>query len=112
MKISVNDEQLFTLSELQKKVIGHYYKDQDSLEKDLKGRLQWIIMHKYEHCIKELRKEWLPKLAQAGVVSIPVDDESFAHFLFEHPCYKKDLQIKIDVIDQFDLEKQKAQKVI
>jgi hypothetical protein len=68
------------------------------------------LIHKYEHCIKELRKEWTPKLEEAGVTFVPLDDESFARFLFEHPCYKKGEHVKSVTTDQFDLNMQKKKE--
>ena len=86
MKISVNDVELFSLSDVQKQVIG----DQISSEKfdeDVKRRLQWAVLHKHEQCMARLRKEWMPKL-KGRVESVPVDDEAFAKLIFSQSDYK------------------------
>ena len=87
MKISVNDNELFTLSEIQKKVICNDI-PADILESDLKRRLQWVLMHKYERCFERLKQEWLPKLEQAGVKQIPLDRDEFARLVFSQQAYK------------------------
>lgn len=87
MKISVNDQHLFTLSETQKKVIAHEIPSH-ILEDDLKRRLNYILMHKYENCFERLKKEWEPKLKAAGVKSIPLDNDEFAQLVFSQPGYK------------------------
>ena len=87
MKISFNDQELFTLSETQKNVI----KDNVSssmFEDDMKRRLTWVIMHKYEECLKSLKKEWEQKLKDAGIEMIPTNDEAFAQLVFSQPSYK------------------------
>lgn len=86
MKISVNDVELFSLSDIQKQVIG----DQISSEKfdeDVKRRLQWVVLHKHEQCMARLRKEWMPKL-KGRVESVPVDDDAFALLVFGQSDYK------------------------
>lgn len=87
MKISVNDQELFTLSETQKKVICNDITT-DILDDDLKRRLQYILMHKYERCFLRLKQEWEPKLKELGVDSIPLDNEKFAQLVFAQPSYK------------------------
>lgn len=87
MKISVNDQELFVLSDIQKKVIENDI-DSDMLEDDMKRRLQWVLMHKYERCMERLKKEWLPKLKANGVQSVPMDDDALAQIIFDQPTYK------------------------
>lgn len=87
MKISFNDQELFTLNETQKKVIMNDIPS-DTFEDDMKRRLQYIIMHKYEECFKRLKKEWEPKLKENGVDSIPLDPDKFAELVFAQPNYK------------------------
>lgn len=87
MKISVNDVELFTLSEIQKNVI----KDEISNElfdSDMKRRLQWILMEKYNTCFQNLQNYWLPILISRGVTSIPTDKDAFAQLVFSQPDYK------------------------
>ena len=87
MKISVNDTELFTLSEVQKAVIKNDIHE-DEFDADMKRRLNYILMHKYERCFERLKKEWEPKLKSAGVQSIPLDNDAFAQVVFAHPQYK------------------------
>lgn len=86
MKISVNDQELFTLSETQKKVIKNDIQA-DIFDDDMKRRLQYILMHKYERCLERLKKEWLPKLAER-MPTVPTNDEQLAQLIFSQPDYK------------------------
>ena len=87
MKISVNDKELFTLSETQKKVIQNDIHS-DIFEEDMCRRLQYILTHKYERCFERLKKEWDPKLAASGVKMIPTDCDEYAELVFSQPNYK------------------------
>lgn len=87
MKVSVNDEELFSLTETQKQVIKNDIHE-DVFDEEMKRRLQYIIMHKYEECYKRLKTEWEPKLQLLGVESIPLDDQQFARMVFARPEYK------------------------
>ena len=48
MKISVNNTELFTLSETKKKVLKNDI-HADEFDADMKRRLEWVLMHKYEN---------------------------------------------------------------
>lgn len=87
MKISVNGVDLFELSEVQKQVIQNNIPS-DIFEADMKRRLQWVLMHKYEQCFKELKNEWDSKLATNGVAMIPTDVDAYATLVFAQPNYK------------------------
>lgn len=87
MKISVDDTELFTLSAIQKKVIENDIPS-EILDEDLKRRVQYILMHKYEQCMKRLREEWTPKLEGLGVESFPSNNDAFAELIFARPEYK------------------------
>ena len=87
MKISVNNTELFTLSETKKKVLKNDI-HADEFDADMKRRLEWVLMHKYENCFKRLKAEWEPKLKAAGVASVPTDDDAFAELIFARPEYK------------------------
>ncbi len=87
MKISVNDVELFTLSDTQKQVISNDI-NVDMLESDLQRRLQYILMHKYEQCFKRLKEEWDIKLVTNGVESVPTDPDAYAALVFSQPNYK------------------------
>lgn len=88
MKISVNDQELYTLTDIQKKVIQNDIPS-DIFDEDMKRRLLWILYdEKYKKCMDRLRKEWEPKLKEQGAKSIPTDDDEFAALVFAHPAYK------------------------
>lgn len=88
MKISVNDIEHFTLSEIQKKVIQNDIPS-DIFEADMKRRLKWVLIdEKFTKCMERLRKEWEPKFKEEGVTLLPTDDDAFASMVFAHPHYK------------------------
>lgn len=87
MKISVNDKELFTLTETQKSVIKNDI-NSDEFDKDMERRLQYILTHKYEQCFKRLKHEWDQKLPSLGVASVPTDPDSYAQLVFAQSCYK------------------------
>ena len=87
MKVSVNDSELFTLTEIQENIIKDNVSE-DIFDADMKRRLQWILMHKYEECYKAVRQEWEPKLIAAGVTSFPTNPDQFAALVFSQPDYK------------------------
>lgn len=85
MRISVDNQELFALSEVQKKVIMNDISE-DVFEDDMKRRLHYILMHKYERCLERLKLEWMPKL-KSRVSSVPTDDDAFASLVFSQPEY-------------------------
>jgi len=87
MKIHVDNELLFELTETQKKVIKNDILEEE-FDQDMKRRLQYILTHKYEACFKRLQDEWIPKLKEAKVKNIPLDDQEFANLVFAQPDYK------------------------
>lgn len=96
MKISVNDQELFTMSEMMKQVIGNDIPI-EVLEEDLQRRIAYIIAHKYERCFERLKKEWEPKLVASGIASIPTDKDAFAALVFSQPDYKNRSARELDV---------------
>ena len=87
MKISVNDQELFTLSDIQEQVIKNDI-PADIFDADMKRRLQWILIHKYEECFKALKAEWDSKLAINGIDMIPTDPDAYAKLVFSQPNYQ------------------------
>lgn len=87
MKISVNDEPLYVLSDTQKKVIKHDVLE-EIFEDDMKRRLQWVLMHKHDQAYARLKEEWDKKLAENGVRAVPTDPEQYAKLVFEQPNYR------------------------
>lgn len=87
MKISVDGVEILTLSELQKNVIKNDILD-DIFDADMKRRITYILLHKYERCFGRLKEEWEPKLKEAGLESVPLDNDKFAELVFKQPNYK------------------------
>jgi len=87
MQIKVDDKLLFELSETQKKVIKNNVRS-EIFDADMKRRLEWVLMHKYEQCFKELKNEWSPKLVELGVKTVPTDADAYAELVFARPEYK------------------------
>ena len=87
MKILINDQELFTLNETQKRVIQNDIHE-DIFEEDMKRRLQYVFMHKYKRCFERLKQEWDQKLRSNGVSMIPTDPDAYAQLVFSQPQYK------------------------
>lgn len=87
MKVSVNDQELFTLSDIQKKVIQNEI-PMDIFDADMNRRVQWILTHKYEQCFARLKSEWDSKLAANGVKMMPTDPDEYAQLVFSQPNYQ------------------------
>jgi hypothetical protein len=89
IEIFVNGERVTKLNGTQLNVLKYNIAKSD-LESDLKRRVNWVIMHKYENCFERLKKEWEPKLIANGVKSFPADKDEFAELVFKQPNYKDD----------------------
>ena len=88
MKISVDDIELFTLTDTQKKVIKNDVQEQ-VFEDDMRRRIKWVLLdEKYQRCFEKLKKEWEPRLKASGVTSVPLDDQAFAELVFSQPDYQ------------------------
>lgn len=87
MKISVDGQDLFTLTETHKKIIKNDIHE-DIFDEDMKRRLAWVLHHKLERCYQRLKNEWEPKLVENGVKQIPTDPQEFAELVFAQPNYK------------------------
>lgn len=96
MKITVDNVDLFELTETQKNVIKNDI-NSDEFDADMKRRLEWVLMHKYEECFRSLRAEWAPKLA-TRVETVPTDPDAYAQLVFSQPDYKdrhaRDLELQ------------------
>lgn len=88
MKISIDDKEVFTLTDIQKKVIQNDIHS-EVFENDMKRRLKWVLFdEKYQKCFARLKQEWDPKLKANGVKSIPTDDQEYAELVFSQVDYK------------------------
>jgi hypothetical protein len=86
MKISVDGQEVFSLSETQKAVIKSDV-PHDIFESDMKRRLEWVLVHKYEHCLASLKKEWEPRLKERYEM-LPSGDDALAQLICSQPDYK------------------------
>ena len=86
MKISVNDVEIKTLTQIELNVLASEI-PLTILEEDLKRRLNWVVDHKYDQCFKRLKEQWEPKLTANGIESIPTDKDAFAQLVFSQPDY-------------------------
>lgn len=88
MKFSVNDIEVFSLTETQKRVIQNDIPS-EIFEEDMRRRVKWVIFdEKYKRCFERFKKEWEPKLAERGVQFIPTDPDAFAELVFTQPDYQ------------------------
>jgi len=87
MKFLINDKVVFELSEIQVKVIKDNVFSEE-FEKSMADRIGWLIGKKYEDSLKNLKDEWIPKLKESGVESVPLNDEKFAELVFSQKDYK------------------------
>jgi hypothetical protein len=86
MKISVNDVELYTISETDLNILKNHIPS-SLIEADIKRRLEWIYDEIYKTAFKELKDTWEPILAQR-VTSIPTDRDAFAQLVFAQEDYK------------------------
>ena len=97
MKISINDTELFTLTETQLKVLKDDIPN-ETFEEDIKRRIIYYPIHKCEQNFKRMKARWEPILASREL-SIPIDEEELAQLIFAQPDYKdrsaRDLESKI-----------------
>lgn len=94
MKVSVNDKELFTLTDLQKQVILNdlHCETEEELIADLSRRLHWVlILEKHDKCLGRLITDWQPKLAAEGIAIPPVIEDA-VKLILSHPEYKNRVQ--------------------
>jgi hypothetical protein len=87
VKITVDGVEVYSLSDTQKDVIKNDIAS-EIFEKDMKRRVKWIVMHRYEQCFRALRAEWDSKLEANGVEIIPTDKDAYADLVFSQPGYE------------------------
>ena len=89
MKVMVDGEMVCELNDTQKKVIMNDIMA-DEFDADMKRRVNYILMHKYERCFERLKKEWEPRLAEShrAISSVPLDRDAFAELVFSQSDYK------------------------
>ena len=110
MKISIDNKELFTLTETQKNVIKNDIHE-DEFDADMARRLEYILMHKYERCFDRLKKEWDPKLSH--LESLPTNKDSYAQLVFAQPSYKsrKARELEAKAIEEARVEKETLREI-
>jgi len=87
MKIKIDDVDFMELENHHKQVLCNDICS-GLLEEDLKRRVKYILIHKYEQCLEKMKKEWIPKLKASGAKSIPLDDKEFISLVISQADYK------------------------
>jgi len=87
MKVKYNEKEILTLNETKRKVFLHEMLE-EGFDEDIERRLQWVLTHKYEQCMKRLRDEWVPKFRLKGLATIPLDDDQLAELIFSQAEYQ------------------------
>ncbi len=95
MKVQCEGKDIFTLSEIQIKVIRNDIKDED-FQDEMERRLADALISKYEACLQRLIKDWEPKI-KARFASIPSDKDALAEVIFSQPDYKTRTQRERDL---------------
>ena len=86
MQISVNGQEILSLSPIQIKVICNDIRESE-FEEDIKRRISHIVLHKYDQCMKRMKEEWLGKL-ESRYDMIPSNADAFANLVFSQEDYK------------------------
>lgn len=87
MEIVVDGKKLFELTELQKKVLS-WEISEDLLDEDLKRRLEWVLMHKYEQTFARFKSYGDALLATNKVALLPADREAYINLVCSQPNYE------------------------
>jgi hypothetical protein len=87
MKVMIDNELILELSDVKKQVLKSEIHDH-IFDEDMKRRIQWIIIHKYEECFRKLKDKWDPILVVNGVKMVPTDQDEYASLVFAQPNYQ------------------------
>lgn len=105
MKISIDDIEILTISEDDKKILAYAISEKELLN-DIKERIISLIGSKIGGALEDLKREWVKggNLSSLGFISIPIDDKQLAQFIFAQPSYKdrkqKDDSKVINLVDE------------
>ena len=86
MKVDVDNKLLFEITVTQRKVI-EWDIATEFFEEDMKRRLQYTFMHKYDQCLNRMIQEWMPVLRER-FAQLPTNYEALANIIFQQPDYK------------------------
>jgi hypothetical protein len=88
MDIFLDNEKIFSISADEAKAMKYAMLEAE-FRSDIKRRLEWIIKEQHlAQRLRDIRKEWEPKLLQRGVTSFPADNLEFARLAFAQSDYK------------------------
>jgi LPS O-antigen subunit length determinant protein (WzzB/FepE family) len=85
MKITLDDVDLYTVSDVQQKIIQNDV-NTDRFEATIKNQLQGVLKSQYDLSFRNLKQKWDPILAQR-VTSVPTDPTAYAALVFQQPDY-------------------------
>jgi hypothetical protein len=85
MRVTVDDVDLYTMSDIQKKVIQNDI-SADKFENVMMGQIQGILKNQYALSFKNLKQKWDPILA-TRMASVPTDPDAYAQLVFSQADY-------------------------
>lgn len=106
MKVSVDGQELFTLSEIQKKVILNDIPEH-IFEEDMIRRLRWTFEHPCDQCYESRKNDWGKCIKDSGASSIPTDKMELAKRFFLSQevdldaSEDKDMVVTVDDLQRF-----------
>lgn len=109
MKISLNNDEILELSEIQKNVIKNDIRE-DIFEEDMKRRLNWCIHHPANRFVEKHAKSGREYLKSCGLKNAPSDNFELAAKVFEYSPApemsddeKQSHAVKVDGKDCFEV---------
>jgi len=87
MKIAVDGVELFTITDIQKKVFQHDMRS-ETYEQELLGLLKYVIEQKFSSCLSRLKDKWDKKLIAEGAEFLPSSKEEYAELVLKHKDYE------------------------
>ena len=87
MKFFIDDTLVYEISNTQKKIIKHVVFN-ETFNETIKNKIEFIVNDLLKFCLKDLKGEWITRLKENKVESIPLDDEKLAELIFSQPGYK------------------------
>lgn len=104
MKISLDNEEVFSLSEVQKKVIQNDI-PADIFEADMKRRLEWCLEHPVRRHCDRMRPEWIQQAKAKGAKEIPIDTLKIPGMFADLSPYRE-FCIQVDGVECYKLSKE------
>jgi maltooligosyltrehalose synthase len=92
MKIFVDDTEIFTVSELMKRVIGDLFTD-DCLEQEIRNRIKGSIEQLYFTALESMRKKWAERIS-CRYELVPTNADKYAEIILSQKDYRSRSQIE------------------